>query len=62
MSVYLQPAQDATHRMSFTDLNTVLMCPLDDVVNRRLVLNNLYISVYVSCLNKPVSSAQHPPG
>lgn len=45
-SVLFQPAQDATHKMSFTDLNTVLLCLLVDVVNRWLVLNHLYVSVF----------------
>lgn len=35
-------------KRSFTDLNTVLMYPPDDVVKRQLVLNNLYISD-ISC-------------
>lgn len=43
--VLFQPAQDATHKMSFTDLNTVLLCLLIDVVNQWLVLNHLYASV-----------------
>lgn len=57
LSVLFQPARDATHKMSFTDLNTVLLCLLVVVVvNRWLVLSHLYVCVF--CLNKPVSSAQ----
>lgn len=35
-------------KMSFIDLNTVLVYPPHDVIDRQLVLTNLYISVYVS--------------
>lgn len=51
VSVLFQPARDATHKMSFTDLNTVLLCLLVDVVNRWLVLNHLYVSVFSVQIN-----------
>lgn len=57
ISVLFQPARDATHKMSFTDLNTVLLCLLVDVVNRWLVLKT-FVRQCVFCSNKPVSSAQ----